>query len=77
MEKILMPAAQSDHQQYSLANQADAVALKGKRSPGHALGLAFVSAVAHAHGGGAGISHRPDGGAVITLTLPVSVLQAA
>ena len=51
--------------------------VKGKNSPGHGLGLAFVEAVAQAHGGGARVSDRPGGGAVITLSLPASVLQAA
>ena len=51
--------------------------VKGKHSPGHGLGLAFVDAVARAHGGQAKISDRVGGGAVITLSLPVSVLQAA
>ena len=51
--------------------------VKGKNSPGHGLGLAFVDAVAQAHGGGARVSDRPGGGAVITLSLPASVLQAA
>jgi signal transduction histidine kinase len=50
--------------------------VKGKYSPGHGLGLAFVDAVARAHGGMANVSDRPGGGAVITLSLPVSVLQA-
>ncbi len=51
--------------------------VKGKHSPGHGLGLAFVEAVVQAHGGVAGISDRAGGGAVITLSLPVSVLQVA
>jgi len=51
--------------------------VKGKQSPGHGLGLAFVDAVVQAHGGVAGISDRAGGGAVITLSLPVSVLQVA
>ena len=51
--------------------------VKGKNSPGHGLGLAFVDAVAQAHGGGARVSDRPGGGATITLSLPASVLQAA
>jgi len=51
--------------------------VKGKHSPGHGLGLAFVDAVAQAHGGGAQVSDRPGGGSVITLSLPISVLQAA
>ena len=51
--------------------------VKGKHSPGHGLGLAFVDAVVQAHGGVARISDRAGGGAVITLSLPVSVLQVA
>jgi signal transduction histidine kinase len=51
--------------------------VKGKHSPGHGLGLAFVDAVAQAHGGGAQVSDRSGGGAVVTLSLPVRVLQAA
>ncbi len=49
--------------------------VKGKHSPGHGLGLAFVSAVVHAHGGAVNLCARPGGGAVITVSLPVSVLQ--
>ncbi len=45
--------------------------VKGKDSPGHGLGLAFVDAVARAHGGQARVSDRARGGAVITLSLPV------
>jgi signal transduction histidine kinase len=51
--------------------------VKGKHSPGHGLGLAFVDAVAQAHGGGAQVSDRPGGGAVITLSLPVHALRVA
>ena len=51
--------------------------MKGKNSPGHGLGLAFVDAVAQAHGGVAKVSDRPGGGAVIILSLPVHMLQAA
>src|SRR5579863_9243829 len=51
--------------------------VKGKNSPGHGLGLAFVDAVAQAHGGVAKVSDRPGGGAVIILSLPVHMLQAA
>ena len=51
--------------------------VKGKHSPGHGLGLAFVEAVVHAHGGAARISDRAQGGAVITLSLPVTLLQPA
>jgi len=51
--------------------------VKGEHSAGHGLGLAFVGAVAHAHGGAVNISARPSGGAVITLSLPAFALQAA
>jgi signal transduction histidine kinase len=51
--------------------------VKGEHSPGHGLGLAFVDAVIRAHGGTVGISDRAVGGAIITLSLPVSVLQPA
>jgi len=46
--------------------------VKGKHSPGHGLGLAFVDAVAQAHGGTVKISYRPGGGATVSLLLPVS-----
>jgi signal transduction histidine kinase len=49
--------------------------VKGKQSPGHGLGLAFVDAVVQAHGGTVCISDRSTGGAVITVLLPASVLQ--
>jgi signal transduction histidine kinase len=51
--------------------------VKGKHSPGHGLGLAFVDAVVKAHGGAVRISDRIPGGAAITVSLPVSVLQPA
>jgi signal transduction histidine kinase len=45
--------------------------VKGRHSDGHGLGLAFVGAVAHAHGGTVAAANR-DGerGARITVTLP-------
>jgi signal transduction histidine kinase len=49
--------------------------VKGKHSPGHGLGLAFVRAVVQAHGGVVNISDRPTGGAVITVSLPSGVLH--
>jgi signal transduction histidine kinase len=49
--------------------------VKGQHSPGHGLGLAFVDAVVQAHGGKAHVADRPGGGAMITLSLPVSVLE--
>jgi signal transduction histidine kinase len=48
--------------------------VKGKHSPGNGLGLAFVDAVAQAHGGTVKISDRPNGGATVTLSLPVSAM---
>ena len=51
--------------------------VKGKRSLGHGLGLAFVDAVVKAHGGAVKISDRPAGGALITMSLPACVLQSA
>lgn len=44
--------------------------VKGKNSGGHGLGLAFVEAVARAHGGTASASNRREGGARLTITLP-------
>jgi signal transduction histidine kinase len=51
--------------------------VRGKRSQGHGLGLAFVDAVVRAHGGTASISQGIAGGAVITLSLPANVLHTA
>jgi signal transduction histidine kinase len=45
--------------------------VKGKGSDGHGLGLAFIDAVARAHGGGVTASNRDSGGARITVTLPL------
>lgn len=49
--------------------------IKGKDSEGHGLGLAFVDAVARAHGGNVEARNREAGGAQITVTLPLSVLH--
>jgi signal transduction histidine kinase len=46
--------------------------VKGKGSNGHGLGLAFIDAVARAHGGGVTASNRKGGGARIAVTLPLS-----
>jgi signal transduction histidine kinase len=46
--------------------------VKGMHSPGHGLGLAFVDAVAQAHGGTVKISDHPGGGATVSLLLPVN-----
>ena len=45
--------------------------VKGKESNGHGLGLAFVDAVARAHGGAVRAGNRESGGAQIAVTLPV------
>jgi signal transduction histidine kinase len=44
--------------------------VKGKNSSGRGLGLAFVEAVARAHGGTVTASNRPEGGARLSITLP-------
>ena len=46
--------------------------VKGRNSGGHGLGLAFVDAVARAHGGSVAASNREGGGARIAITLPAS-----
>ncbi len=60
-----------------IGNRAFERFVKGNHSPGHGLGLAFVDAVVQAHGGTTSIADRPGGGAVITLSLPINVLQSA
>jgi signal transduction histidine kinase len=47
--------------------------VKGPHSPGHGLGLAFVDAVAKAHGGRIEIADREGGGARLILTLSAAV----
>lgn len=46
--------------------------VKGRNSSGHGLGLAFVDAVARAHGGTASASNGPGGGARIVVTMPLA-----
>jgi signal transduction histidine kinase len=46
--------------------------VKGRSSNGHGLGLAFIDAVARAHGGTVAASNREGGGARITITLPLA-----
>jgi signal transduction histidine kinase len=45
---------------------------KGKHSKGHGLGLAFVAAVVRAHGGDVSASNRPQGGACLSVSLPLA-----
>jgi signal transduction histidine kinase len=47
--------------------------VKGRNSTGHGLGLAFVEAVVRVHGGAIEASNRPEGGARLTITLPLAV----
>jgi len=51
--------------------------VKGKQSPGHGLGLAFVDAVVQVHGGSVKIGLASSGGALITMSLPIGVFQPA
>jgi signal transduction histidine kinase len=46
--------------------------VKGKDSSGHGLGLAFVEAVARAHGGAVAASNRREGGARLEVRLPLT-----
>jgi signal transduction histidine kinase len=46
--------------------------VKGKDSNGHGLGLAFIDAVARAHGGTVAASNRERGGARIIVALPLA-----
>jgi signal transduction histidine kinase len=46
--------------------------VKGRNSKGHGLGLTFVEAVARAHGGSVTASNRPEGGAQLTIKLPLA-----
>jgi len=46
--------------------------VKGRNSDGHGLGLAFVDAVTHAHGGTVSATNRETGGARITVKIPLA-----
>jgi len=45
--------------------------VKGRASRGHGLGLAFVEAVVRVHGGTVTAANRAEGGARLTVTLPL------
>jgi len=47
--------------------------VKGRNSTGHGLGLAFVEAVVRVHGGTVEASNRREGGARLTVALPLAV----
>ena len=47
--------------------------VKGRNSTGHGLGLAFVEAVVRGHGGTIQASNGSEGGARLTITLPLAV----
>jgi len=49
--------------------------VKGRASRGHGLGLAFVEAVVRVHGGVVTAANRPEGGAQLTVTLPLCEAQ--
>jgi signal transduction histidine kinase len=44
--------------------------VKGRKSNGHGLGLAFIDAVVRAHGGAVSAGNREQSGARLTVTLP-------
>ncbi len=44
--------------------------VKGRNSDSHGPGLAFVDAVARAHGGTVSVTNRKRGGACITVNIP-------
>lgn len=44
---------------------------RSRRDGGAGLGLAIVKGVAEAHGGSASVENRPEGGAIVTLRLPM------
>jgi signal transduction histidine kinase len=50
--------------------------VKGRDSNGHGLGLAFVDAVARAHGGSMTVENRAGGGAEIRVALPLAQEKA-
>src|ERR1700691_6255342 len=51
--------------------------VKGRYSTGHGLGLAFVEGVVRVHGGTVQASNRQEGGARLTITLPLAGNQGS
>ncbi|WP_334267600.1 ATP-binding protein [Edaphobacter sp. HDX4] len=51
--------------------------VKGRESKGRGLGLAFVEAVVHVHGGSVSASNRPEGGALLSITWPRKTTETA
>lgn len=51
--------------------------VKGRNSTGHGLGLAFVEAVVRVHGGTIEASNGSEGGARLTITLPLAVRSSS
>jgi signal transduction histidine kinase len=49
--------------------------VKGRASRGHGLGLAFIEAVVRVHGGSVTAVNRHEGGAQLTVTLPLCEAQ--
>lgn len=49
--------------------------VKGRNSPGYGIGLAFVAAVARAHGGHVSAGNRKQGGARISISFPATILN--
>lgn len=52
-------------------------AIETRGAPGSGLGLSIVAQVAAAHGGTATADNAPDGGAIVTLALPVAPDRSA
>jgi signal transduction histidine kinase len=51
--------------------------VRGRSSRGHGLGLAFIEAVVRVHGGSVTAVNRPEGGAQLTVTLPLYESESA
>jgi signal transduction histidine kinase len=56
--------------------RADPARTHDTETPSTGLGLALVKAVAEAHGGRVEAANRPEGGACVTVWLPIASLEA-